>query len=157
MEQQPQLNQAGVVRIGQVVTGAMIGGLLFFAAIAFANGQGQPPGDPMLAYVAIGFSAVCVIVSLIVPGIAASQTLRRLGADTSDNKYYAAFQTQLIIRAGLLEGPGFLCGVAYMVTHIWWTLGLMFGLIALMAAFFPTKGRLSDWMRERRDLDSLDR
>jgi hypothetical protein len=156
MPQQPQLNEAGVVRIGQIITGALIGGVLIFAVISFASVQGQPPGDPTLAYVALVVSIVCIILSFVVPGITARQTLERLSADTSDQKYYAAFNTQLVVRQALREGAGFLCCIAYMSTHIWWTLGLVFVLIALMAASFPTKGRLSDWMRERRDLDSLD-
>jgi hypothetical protein len=157
MDQQPQLNEVGVVRVGQIVTGAMVLGVLFFAGIAFANGQGQPPGDPTLGYVAIVFSAVLLILSFIIPGIVASQTLRRFGDDTSDNKYYAAFQTKLITRAALIEAPAFFCGIAYMVTRLWWTLGLMLALVALILAFFPTKGRLDDWMREQRELDSFER
>jgi hypothetical protein len=156
MDQQPQLNEAGVVRIAQIVTGAMILGVLFFAGIAFANAHGRPPGDPMLGYVAIVISAICVVLSFIVPGIAAGQTLRQQSADTSDNKYYAGFQTKVIVRAALLEGPAFFCGIAYMVTHILWAIGLMLALVALMLVFFPTRGRLDDWTRERRELDSLE-
>lgn len=156
MQQQPQLSEMGVVRVGQIITGVMIVSLLFFAGIAFSMGQGKPSGDPFLAYFAIAVSALFVILSFIVPGIAARQTIQRQNADTSDNKYYATFQTELIIRLALLEGPGFLCGIAYIATRIWWTLGLMLVLSALMAASFPTKGRLENWIRQRRELDALD-
>jgi hypothetical protein len=156
MDQQPQLSEEGVVRTAQIISGALIAGVLFFAGIAFVNGHGRPPGDPFLAYFAIVFTAGCIIASFIVPGIVAKQTLKQLSSDKSDNKYYGAFQTQLIIRQAILEGPGFLCCIAYMTTRIWWTFGVVLLLVALMAASFPTKGRVSDWVRERRELDSLD-
>ena len=56
----------------------------------------------------------------------------------------------------LLEGGAFFCIIAYMVTHLWWALAMAFGLLAAMVVFFPMRGRFDDWVREQRELRSLD-
>ncbi|HET6326049.1 MAG TPA: hypothetical protein VFG04_15335 [Planctomycetaceae bacterium] len=143
----------------QIIAAALIVGPLVFAGIAFVSNLGQAPGDETLGYIAVGFSALALIMSLVIPKIATNQKLRTLGVQGSEvttTALFAAFQTQVIIRSALLEGAAFFCCVAYMATHVWWTLGTALALLAVMAVFFPTRGRFDDWVREQRELRSFE-
>jgi hypothetical protein len=143
----------------QIIAAALILGPLVFAGIAFVSVQGQPPGDPTLAFIGIGFSAIAIVLSLLVPTVAANQKLRLLrnaGNEISTADLFAVSQTRVIIRAALLEGAAFFCCIAYMVSRSWLALGAAFVLLVLMVVFFPTRGRFDDWVREQRELRALD-
>jgi hypothetical protein len=69
---------------------------------------------------------------------------------------FGVFNTRVIIRAALLEGGAFFCCIIYMSSQLWWTLATALGLLAVMAIFFPTRGRFDDWVREERELRAFD-
>ena len=143
----------------QIIAAALIFGPLLFAAIAITSTWGQPPNDPTIGYVAAVVSASVLIASFIIPPIVVGQNLAKLGgqaADISTLDLFNVYQTRTIVRAALLEGGAFFSVVAYMVTHFWWTLALAFGLLAAMLVVFPMRGRFDDWVREQRELRSLD-
>jgi hypothetical protein len=145
--------------VAQIIAVALIVGPLIFAGIAYALGQGQPPGLPLLAYMAAGFSAIALILSLIVPEIATRQALRQQGgaeAQLSDNDFFAALQTRVILRSAILDGAAFFDCVAYINTRLWWVLAIVLALLGVMALFFPTPGRFDNWVRLQRELRSLD-
>jgi hypothetical protein len=143
----------------QIVAAAMIAGTLIFACIAFVIGLGQQPGDPTVAYLAVGFSVIALIASFVASTIVTNQRLRILGKtgrELSVMELFAVFQTKVIVRSALLEGAAFFCCVAYLGSSLWWALATALVLIALMAVIFPTRGRFDDWAREQRELRSLD-
>jgi hypothetical protein len=142
----------------QIIASALIVGPLIFAGIAYGATIGQPAGDALLGYMAIGFSAMALVMSLVIPGVVTTQRLRAVGGQgstLSTAAFFAAYQTQIIVRSALLEGAAFFCCVAYMATRLWWTLGTALVLLAVMAVFFPTRSRFDDWVRERRELDAF--
>jgi hypothetical protein len=143
----------------QIIAGALIAGPLIFSGIAFAIAQGQQRGDPFLAYFAVGFSLIALVASPSASSIAGTQTLRRLesrGLRLSNLDLFGVLQTRVIIRSAVLEGAAFLCCIAYLNTRQWWTLGMVFVLLAVMVVLFPTRGRFDDWVREQRENRSLD-
>jgi hypothetical protein len=142
----------------QIIAGALIFGPLIFAVIAFFAGQGQPPGDPTVGYIAILFSVTALLASFILPTKIANQNLATLRSQgtVSPMQLFGVFNTRVIIRAALLEGAAFFCCVAYMTSRLWWTLGTALGLLAVIAIFFPTRGRFDDWVREQQDLAAFD-
>jgi hypothetical protein len=141
----------------QIVVAALILGTLAFAVIALLTAQ---PGNlDLVAYLAVGFSVVELVISFVAPQIATRQRMQELRQESSEIPTMALFgvyQTQAIIRGALLEGAAFFCCIAYMNTQLWWTLGTALGLMVILAILFPTRGRFDDWVREQRELRSLD-
>jgi hypothetical protein len=62
---------------------------------------------------------------------------------------YGVFQQRTIIENAMLEGVSFLLIIAFIVTGQWWLLGAVGVLLALMAAWFPTKGRIENFIHEQ--------
>jgi hypothetical protein len=146
-------------RTVQIIAAALILGPLVFAGIAFVANSGQRPGGELLGYIAIGFSALDLIMSLVIPKIVTNQKLRTLGGqgrDVTTTDLFAAYQIQVIVRSALLEAAAFFCCVIYMTTGLWWTLGTALALLLVMVFFFPTRGRFDDWVREQRELRSFE-
>jgi hypothetical protein len=141
----------------QIIVAALISGTLIFAVIAIFTAQ---PGNlDLVAYLAVGFSAVELAISFVVPKIVTRKAMQELPSENGEIPAMALFgvyQTQAIIHGALLEGPAFFCCIAYMNTQLWWTLATALGLMAILAILFPTRGRFDDWVREQRELRSLD-
>ncbi len=143
----------------QIVAAALVGGPLIFAGTAYGATIGQPPGDALLGYIAVGFSAMALMMSFVIPGVVIAQKLRASGGQSGPiptAAFFAAYQTQVIVRSALLEGAAFFCCIAYMSTRLWRTLGTALALLAVMAVFFPTRGRFDDWVRQQRELGAFD-
>ena len=97
------------------------------------------------------------------PAVAIRQKLQELRARGSATgpvlamDYFNVYQTRLIVRAALLESAAFFGGVAYIVSGAWWILATAIGLIAVIAPLFShATSRFDDWVREQRELASLD-
>ena len=162
MSQQDERRPSETVpfQVVQIIAGALILGPLFFAGIAYVTSQGKLPGDPLLAYMAVGFSLFALVASTAVPAVVGSQKLRQfesLGSNISVMDLFGVMQTRVILRSAILEGAAFFCCIAYMVTALWWALVAALALIAVMAIFFPTRGRFDDWVSEVWELPSLNR
>ena len=74
-----------ILRQSQIVTGALILGCVTFLAVAIALPREAAPIDPnppILTYAAVGFAVMALIVRLIVPGIIAATTRRKIIAGT---------------------------------------------------------------------------
>ncbi len=143
----------------QIIAGALIVGPLLFAGIAFVAAHGQQPRNDILAYIAIGFATIALVASPAASTIVANQRLRQLGSrgpELSIMDLFGVLGTRVVVRAAILEGAVFFCCIAYMITSLWWTLGTALLLLAIMIAFFPTRGRFDDWVREQREIRSLD-
>ena len=59
------------VHTAQIITAAMIGGIVIFLGVALFLGQQEQPADPkpFMAYVAAGFAVIAVLVRNILPGL----------------------------------------------------------------------------------------
>ena len=139
------------VRVMQIICGALMMGVIWFAAIAIYIKVGQPAaGKVILAYLAAGAAAVCVVARLFVP----SQIVRdgiilllkaRQPEDLSRRDLYPVCQTHMIVACALLEGAAFFNLVSYMVEGQVWTLAIVAALLALMASSFPTLEKVNSW------------
>lgn len=157
-----------LLRTTQIITLALIlGASLFLGLVLFVPGLGgrMPGADPILTWIALGGSIVAVLAALVVPDIVGRQHVRRLQTNPTLPTYQgapvplppagpvrdayifgAAFQTRLIIRLALLEGATFFCLIAHMLERQWPSLIMAAVLLGLMAANFPTRGRLDSWI-----------
>jgi hypothetical protein len=148
-------------QVSQIIAGTLLLGPLVFASIAYVSGLGkQPqPGGEVLGYIGIGFSAIALLASFIVPKVAANQGLAQLavkGSEITTTDYFGVYQMRMLIRAALLEGAASCCCVMYIASRLWWLLGAVFVLLLVMAIFFPRRGQFDDWIREQRELGAFD-
>jgi hypothetical protein len=148
----------------QIIAGALMVGVLSFGAYAVAAAFGKPPGEPLLAYIAVGFSAAAFIARMIVPPRVESE-LRKQAAESTKEiqdrddrvlRLAGVFQTRMILEYALLEGPCFFCLVAYIISTEWWLLAIVGVLLAIMAVGFPTRSKLENWADDQLQLLELD-
>lgn len=139
-----------VVRTTQIITGALVAGVLFLAAIAVfvLGGLNQPPNGRIVSGIATAFAVVAFALHLIVPGIVAKQQRQR----TSEENVYGLYQTKTIISLSILDGAACLNIVAFIVEHNWWTLAVAGGLVFWMLAMFPTRTRVEHWIETQQML-----
>jgi hypothetical protein len=155
---QKQSSEETQFRTIQIIAGAVIAGPLIFAAVAFAVARNQQPGSPVLAYIAVGFAALSLIVSFVAPAVvtrAQLDAICRQGDGDLTRQLMGLFQTRVIIRSAVLEGAALLCGVAYITSSLWWTIAAMLLLVGVMLAIFPTRGQFDNWVRKERELRSF--
>lgn len=161
MSQEPTSQAIQTAVAIQIIAGALIAGVVSFGLVAVFLTFGDQPDDPLLGYVAAGFSAVMLVMSLTIPSLVARQQTREAFARAGDDEerarrnLYAAFQTKTIIGFAMLEGAAFFDLVAYMNTARTWVLAIAAALVAIMVSRFPTRGRIENWIENQMQLRDL--
>lgn len=154
------------VRTMQIIAGAILAGLLIFLGIAVlirAQGGGPPPVQDRLPVLTLMAGAMLVangMLALLLPKHNGKQQTRKLAAERPEaaeddtGTLLAFYQTQLIIRLALLEGAGFLGGIAYLTEGHPAALGVAGLVVLLMLVSFPTADRVAAGVAElRRQVD----
>jgi hypothetical protein len=144
---------AKMARMLQIVVAALMLGVTMFGGVVvtLAAGEAAPAqNNPLfMVYVGAGFAAVALIVRMILPNIIATTTARQAFSSASQPatvvELFPAFQVSTIVANALLEGVGFFNLIAYQIERQMGSLAIVGGLLAIMAATFPTKSRLEDW------------
>ncbi|MEM9701598.1 MAG: hypothetical protein AAF907_04050 [Planctomycetota bacterium] len=149
---------APVVMTMRIIAGGLIGGVLVFGAFVALQTFGTQPAPnevaaPTISYIGLGLAVLALIAhkplgTLVAAGAAAS--------NPAAGNAIALYQTRLIVRLALLEGPAFVNLVALMLEQ--WTPGwLAVGLLLLaMLVEFPSAGSLRRFVESRRQLAALD-
>jgi len=132
-----------VVRATQIITGAMVTGVVTFAAIVvFVLGALKDPSNGLImSGIGAAFAGVAFVLHLVIPPLIAAKQGR--GADKQ--QLYGVFQMKMIIGLALLEGAAFFNLVACLVEHNWWSLAVAGGLCFWMLAMFPTRTKIEHW------------
>ncbi|MDP1797502.1 MAG: hypothetical protein Q8K78_08480 [Planctomycetaceae bacterium] len=138
-----------VGRTAMIIVGALMFGLINFAAIALFVGS-EPKQNPpvVLTYFGLGGAVLMTVMRFIIPGIAAAATMRRTEGQTPEShrqQLAAAYHTKTIIGAALLEGAGFFNGVAYIITGSLLNIGAVAVLLTIMAITFPSQTQFDNW------------
>lgn len=135
----------------QIVTGALVMGVLMFAAIAViaVGAMDEGPAGRIVSMIAAGMAGIAFVAHLIVPGIVARQAVRHVNVDDTED-LYVVYRTKLIIGLALLEGAAFFCIVTYIIEQQWWTLGIAGGLALWMLIAFPSRHRVEQWIETQR-------
>jgi hypothetical protein len=127
--------------------------------------------NSLLNYIALGFSAVALPLSFILPGIIAGQQRRAIAASTRSSgtkpgvppgtgpdalkpqvgSLPMAYLQQLIVGAALNEGAAFFAAIVYLIGKNSIALGLALVLIAGLVARFPTEGRVERWIERQQE------
>jgi hypothetical protein len=156
---------ARATRTMQIIVGALAGGVLSFLCVVLVLGQqqaGPPLGESMLTYMSVVTAIVALVVAMIFPGIvirgqrqailAGKPTLKAgsIGgpplpeAERELGPLVAGYQTALIVRSAILEGPAFFCLMAYLLERQ--TLSLVGAgmLLVFLLGGFPTRSKVED-------------
>lgn len=141
-----------LVRGAQVIAGAMIGGVLFFAAISvvLAGGVGVESDGELLSTILAGLSVPPLLLFLFLPVSIIEQLLEkqlrsRSTSVVGNNKPYQTMQLATIVRFAFLEGGAFMNLIAYIVEHNLWSLGIVGVFILFMLSNFPTETRFKHY------------
>lgn len=130
-----------------LIMGVVVAGFAMVPSDIFA----KPASGQMISLIMAGMAGVCFLASMIVPSLVSRLILNKFSAD-EQSAYPTAYQTQMIIRLALLEGPAFANLVALSSERNPWTLGIVVWLIMTMILFFPTPGRIDAWIKQKKEL-----
>jgi hypothetical protein len=163
-----------VIRRLQIIVVAMVGGVVMFFAVALIVAVDPQGGGaavkPFQSYVAAGFGAAAIVLSVVAPpwfarrtrqaideGKVSYVTLRLRNDDERirpANEFLlggvgpmmAEYQTRLIIRAAILEGAAFYNLTAYMLEKQSLNLVAAGILLLFLLVQFPTCSRAEEWV-----------
>lgn len=145
----------------QIVVGAMIGGCLFFLAIALVlrvqGAFGAAAKQPIVTYVAVGFAVLALAARVIVPAAVVRSGRGRLAArqaGSSDpaettRELWRLLTTRTIVAAALLEGATFFSLVAYMLEGSPLALVIAVLLIVGLGMHMPTRSTAAGWIERQ--------
>ena len=176
----PNITEAMLVsqlRAQRIIIASLIFGASVFLGFVVVAAEGRAPiqGLPVVSLVAVIFTGSALIAREVFSRLQVRGQRRRVAAGTwqmpvtkhgqmtssapaSDgDKLLLVYQMQLIMRAALLEGPAFFCGIAYMIEGQTWVLAMAVLLIVGQALSFPTRDRVERWVREQLELIELER
>ena len=138
----------------RIIAGALVFGVATFAAVAVVLRLDDPPAaDALISLIAAGFAAASVVIRQVLVSL--------IGGRTGSSQAAGAFgplllyQTRMIAGLAILEGAALFNVVAYLIEGHWWSLAAAAGLLAVMLASFPTRGRLRRWVETREQLKTF--
>lgn len=167
-EQYAAMEPDKVLRMMQIIAGALIAGVVMFGGVAcilvFSRGLAAPGPAPNLGNAiqldlgAVG-AALLVVMSFVVPKLisaAGVKSLARLAQDGTATgpkelfgRLLAVAQTKMIIAMALVEGAAFFNLILFINTKLLIPLAVVGALLAVMAFHFPTKIKLARWLEEQ--------
>ena len=165
----PQLptDVTNVVRINQIIAGAQIAGVVTFGVVVVVIAWNKPPGNAPFALIAAGTAIVAIVLRFVMGGSIVSGSRTQIANDVRSGRLqdtqqiagrlYATHRMQMIVGLGILEGMAFLNLIAYMLVARWWNLAAAGVLLLLMAAMFPTKNKLEQWVHDQLQLMEIER
>jgi hypothetical protein len=161
---------APVVRVGQIIVAALVGGVLIFLVVALALGRapanlaGAPPKLILTYYVAPVVVGTNLILAFVLPGQMVARVRRQLARDAESIKpdedlqpLLAAYQTQMIVGAALCESAAFFASICYLVEGAMIAIPVALLALALVAFHFPTARRVEQWVDLQRELIEAER
>ena len=158
MSNAPQpVSPESVGRTSQIISSALIMGIVMFGGVAFVVAKGAGDQAPMLACIGIAFAGMNTVVRFFVPTIIVNAAKPKLiEANDADRMVQLAglYQTKTIIAMAVLEGAALLNLVAYIIDKQFWSYGVVAFLLGVMAISFPSQGQFESWAEEmKRDLN----
>ncbi|MDA1231649.1 MAG: hypothetical protein O2856_12820 [Planctomycetota bacterium] len=151
-------NLEGSIRGMQIITGALMTGVLVFSGVVFVTTEGRIDGPPeMITMIAAGFAFLMLVNHFVIPPIIVKAQLKELVAAELHQKTdeervprcCGVYQTQMIIGFALLEGAAFFNLVAMMMEHCVASIVVVTLLVLLMMAKFPTRETVSFWVQDK--------
>ena len=133
------------LRICQIVTIALAAGMLAFGGMVATIGPLDRPNVPTLTYVLLAAAGLAVAARIVVvPAAARSAAMaqgRRQTHLSSSSAPVASFMIQHFVAAATLEGPAFMCLIAYLLEGQAVALVVAACLLAMLLGSFPTRAK----------------
>ncbi len=171
MNENPQEDLSGPVRVMQIIVLAFAMGLLFFLAIVCVVRRGGMRGAfdamPLFTLIGLGLAVMMLVARAIVLQVLTTNARRGIlrGAsavgreksssdlpDRAAAQLVAVYQTRMIVGLALLEGPGFLLLIVHMIERSPWSLAAAILIIFGIIAHFPTRERVAEWIEQQLSL-----
>ncbi len=171
-------NQSTSLLVMRIIVGAMMLGVIVFFAVAVgirANATQPPPALPIVGLLGLGFAPVALVLAVVVPFLMALSWQRQIAGGTWPAhqvrggpllpptpagalepeeevvRWWAMYQTQLIIRCALIEGAIFFQLTAYIAEGSAFSLWVAAVLLAALVAQWPTRERIDRWAAARQE------
>lgn len=160
-----------VLRVMQIIAGALIAGVLLFAGVASFVVFGLAPaiqpavaqiGADLLKYLAMMFAAGAVVLSFVVPNVISTVGLKVVtklvqdgtltGSKELFGRLLSVAQTKMIVSMALVEGAAFFNLIAFIITKSLIPPAVVGALLLVMAIHFPTKFKLARWLEDQQRL-----
>ncbi|MBL4883080.1 MAG: hypothetical protein JKY95_00915 [Planctomycetaceae bacterium] len=139
-------------RVCPIIAGALILGVVITGGFILPDVLAEAPtGDQSDVSFAAGFAGVCFIAAMIVPNLMAKVVLAN-NSIKEEYRYPGAYQTRMVVRLAILEAAAFRNIFGVNSDNYPFTLGIVFVLLLTMIAFFPTSGRIDDWIKKKKEL-----
>jgi hypothetical protein len=147
------------VRTMQIIMAGLLSGSTIFLVIALAlrtlGNLPQPPGQDMLTNVGVLLTAGILLAHALLPRrllAAQRRNLAQAGSANDRGAWCGVFQTNMIIRAALIEGAVYFWLIAYLVEgRVWSPIVALVG-IGILALHFPTRSLVERRIDQQRDL-----
>lgn len=158
IEQELRDKLAPVVRTNQIIVGAMVGGLVICTLVMVFVSGGDPAATPVTALVAAGIAGMALIARPFLGLIGtdsddAARALPESNRTTGDplvDRVIGNWTTGNVVRGAVLEGPGLLNAIAYLIDGQWWSLAIVGVMVVWMLGGFPSMNQLEQRIEERR-------
>ncbi len=137
-------NLEQTVRGMQIITAALVLGVVVFAAIAVfvVGAMNEESSGVIVSAVGLVWSALAFVMHLVVPAI----MTRQLSRGGNREQLYGAYRAKTIVGLALLEGAAFFNIVALIIEHNWWSLAIAGGLVFWMLSAFPSTTKVEHWV-----------
>ena len=161
---QPSIDQPQRVRVLQIVSLALMQGILIVGAIViWMNLENEPADKPVMVWIGLVIAAMAVVVRTIVGNFlrtgsrnAIDRTVwDELSSQKQDEQLIGSMQAGQIIELAILEGAAFLNLVFYLLEKQTISLFVVGGLLGLMAVAFPTGAKVDHWVDSQKQLINL--
>lgn len=142
----------------RIVSFALICSVMAFAGVTLVANGFKFDGDPdVMSWIGIGFAAIVIVNSFVVPRIISTSMLRSLPTDQTGvsspsdriEKLLGVFRSQHIVGCALLEGGAFLNLVMAMISPFVGSLVTVAVLMVLMLIRLPSTSSVQFWVQDR--------
>lgn len=145
------IHPLSMIRTSQIITVALIAGVVIFALAAQLLLPDGPAPQPFIAWIALAFAVPLIALRYVIPGMLVKASLKdarqNIGHFTP-NQLRPVFQTRLILGLAMLEGAAFFNLVAYLLERQWFSMAAAGVLVLLMVMMFPTLNQYENWVHE---------
>jgi hypothetical protein len=97
-----------------------------------------------------------LVAAMMLPPIIEKLSISKL-TNGNERSLLAIFQTRLIVRSALFEGPAFFALIAYILEGQWLALAIAGAMAVGIATGFPSVAGVEAWIEERRERIAAER
>jgi len=154
---EPQYAVQGI-RSLQIITIALLLGVLFFMGICLVMNEGALDGNPdIISWIGLGFAGLMIVNHLVIPNLLSKTALASITGEqireADDAKkfelIFPAYRARHIVAVAMLEGAAFFNLVAYMTSKYLWNLVAAVVLVMLILAKLTTATTAMFWVNDR--------